>query len=134
MSSGLFRLWVIRVRLRKAVAIAARADELGAGGACTSIAWDWQTTLAPPQPDTRKVFLLRSDRKALPRRCNVRAPWQAKCYASRPDSLGLEAAMRLWAWIVGIFFRRAPATEIDAREALRQTNWDETNREIARRN
>jgi hypothetical protein len=41
--------------------------------------------------------------------------------------------MRLWDWIVGIFFRRAPDTETYGREARHKTNMDETVREIARR-
>jgi hypothetical protein len=40
--------------------------------------------------------------------------------------------MRLWHWIVGIFFRRAPETEIYGGKALRKTKLDETAREIAR--
>src|SRR5262245_40561754 len=43
-----------------------------------------------------------------------------------------EAVMRLWHWIVGIFFRRAPETEIYGREAVRKVGLDETAREIAR--
>ena len=42
--------------------------------------------------------------------------------------------MRLWDWIVTVFFRRAPETEIYGREVVRKTNWDERAREIARRN
>ena len=40
--------------------------------------------------------------------------------------------MRLWHWIVGMFFGTAPETEIYGREALRKPNLDETAREVAR--
>ena len=41
--------------------------------------------------------------------------------------------MRVWHWIVGVFLRRVPETEIGGREAVRKTNWDEKAREIARK-
>jgi len=40
--------------------------------------------------------------------------------------------MRLWHWIVGMFFGTAPETKIYRREALRKPNLDETAREVAR--
>jgi hypothetical protein len=41
--------------------------------------------------------------------------------------------MRLWGWIVGVFFRRAPQTDIYGGETLRKKKLDETAREIARK-
>jgi hypothetical protein len=43
-----------------------------------------------------------------------------------------EAAMRLWYWIVRIFRRRTPETEIHNREELRKWNLDEATRQAQR--
>jgi hypothetical protein len=40
--------------------------------------------------------------------------------------------MRFWFWVVGIFRRRAPQSEIHDREALRKWNLDEATRQAQR--